>query len=415
MLLRSPFLSAAAVAALLLCAEIPADACAPAYPLNAVVTVAEESAIIIYDAVTRTQHFIRRASFHASVPDFGFLVPTPTVPELAEAPDSLFSELEHVIRPPVIHRTEPGLAPSLSCLYFTRSLSKSAPEAAIAAAPPPVRVLASQQVAGYDAVVLEADSAGALAEWLGRNGYATRPELTEWLTPYITQRWKITAFKIARAAGTAAPPDPLGGPAHALSTSAVRMSFKTDQPFFPYREPSDQRTPRAPVSVGERPSGTPDAGDKTAARMLRVFFFSNARMDGAIGTGPATSPWPGRPVWANEAPAAAQIVERGLPAQKPGQEPPPAAAKATWLTVFEDTASPRPGTDELYFSPSPSQAPLLPEPVVIVTGHDIPIPLDLVAIAGAIVWAIVRTIRRARRARQRQGGAHAPTNPPPAG
>lgn len=407
MSLRSPFLSAAAVAALLVCAEIPADACAPAYPPNAVVTVAEESAIIVYDAVTRTQHFIRRASFHASVPDFGFLVPTPTVPELAEAPDSLFSELEDVIRPPVIHRTEPGLAPGLSCLFFL-GRSKSAPEAAIAAAvSPPVRVLASQQVAGYDAVVLEADSAGALAEWLGRNGYATRPELAEWLTPYITQRWKITAFKIAKGAGTTAPPDPSGGPDHALSTSAVRMSFRTDSPFFPYREPSDQRAPRTRVSAGERPAGAPDPGDKARARMLRVFFVSNARMDGAIGAGQAASPWPGRPVWANEAPAAAQIVERALPAQKPGQEPPPAAARAAWLTVFEDASSPRPGTDELYFSPSPSQAPLLPEPVVIVTRQDIPIPLDLVALAAGVVWAIVRTIRRARRR------AHAPTSPPP--
>ena len=388
---RTSLFSLAAGVALLVCAEIPADACAPAYPQNAVVTVAEESAIIIYDAVNKTQHFIRRASFHASVPDFGFLVPTPTVPELAEASDSLFSELEQVIQPPIIYRTEPRLAPTISCFYMMRA--KSAPEAAsiAAAVPPPVRVLATQQVGGYDAAVLEADSAAALADWLQKNGYATRPELAEWLEPYIAQRWKLTAFKIAKSAAADAPPTPAGSN-HALSTSAVRMSFKTDRPFFPYREPSDQRDPQARAAADAGPAGG-DPGEKGAGRMLRVFFLANARMDGAIGAG--ATPWPGRPVWANESPAATQILERAVPGR-----PQPAAGKGAWLTVFEDASSPRPGTDELYFSPAPSQAPLLPKPVVITTGGEIPIPLDLVALGSLVVWAIVRAIRRRKTNRQ---------------
>jgi hypothetical protein len=60
-----------------------------------------------------------------------------------------------------------------------------------------VRVLDQQRVAGYDATVLEADSARALNEWLIKHHYVNRPDLTVWLEPYVKNRWKITAFKIA--------------------------------------------------------------------------------------------------------------------------------------------------------------------------------------------------------------------------
>lgn len=52
-------------------------ACAPAPRPGQFVRIAEESAIVIWDETTRTQHFIRRATFDTDAPDFGFLVPTP--------------------------------------------------------------------------------------------------------------------------------------------------------------------------------------------------------------------------------------------------------------------------------------------------------------------------------------------------
>src|SRR5262245_52360195 len=65
------------------------------------VPIAAESALIVWDEKTKTQHFIRRASFEAREPYFGFLVPTPTEPKLAEAPDALFTQMEGWIRPEV--------------------------------------------------------------------------------------------------------------------------------------------------------------------------------------------------------------------------------------------------------------------------------------------------------------------------
>jgi hypothetical protein len=76
-----------------------AGACATAARPNVLVPVAEESAIIVWDAGSKIQHFIRRATFAADTPDFGFLVPTPSQPTLAESKDEAFSFQEKLIAP----------------------------------------------------------------------------------------------------------------------------------------------------------------------------------------------------------------------------------------------------------------------------------------------------------------------------
>jgi antitoxin (DNA-binding transcriptional repressor) of toxin-antitoxin stability system len=43
-----------------------ADACATAPPRGEEVQIAEEEAVITWDPATRTEHFIRRASFHST-------------------------------------------------------------------------------------------------------------------------------------------------------------------------------------------------------------------------------------------------------------------------------------------------------------------------------------------------------------
>src|SRR5262245_44921019 len=68
-------------------------ACCPAPPRGKVVINADQTVIIIWDAETKTQHFIRQADFRTEADDFGFLVPTPSQPELAEAGDGAFPYL----------------------------------------------------------------------------------------------------------------------------------------------------------------------------------------------------------------------------------------------------------------------------------------------------------------------------------
>jgi hypothetical protein len=348
-----------------------ADACAPAYPMEASVRIADESAILVWDEATRTEHFIRRATFTTTATDFGFLVPTPTRPELAEAPDHVFGALEAMIKPEIIYRTKiDGIQPGLLCaapFYFTLR-SASGPQSAPAAAP--VRVLETKRVAGYDAAVLEADSAGALAEWLKTNGYVSRPALEEWLKPYIEMRWIITAYKIAG-----------GSDAKAVETSAVRMSFKTDKPFFPYREPSDQRE-TIPAKTGAAIAEPPPA------RVLRVFFIGPRRVSGAIGGDEEARAWPAETVWAGTF-AAATL--------SPALAPLPLPFAEAWLTALEDRSNPRPGTDDVFFSPSVSPEPVRPPPIEVIRREDLFLPLDLVALLiGVPIWLVKRRRKNRR-------------------
>ena len=297
-------------------------ACAPAPRMGDAVDVAEESAIIVWDEATKTQHFIRRASFRTTAKDFGFLVPTPTVPELKEASDSAFAFLEKLTAPRTVERRVPA-----------RDGAAPAPAAAAA-----VTVVTQVKVAGYDAVVLEANDAKALAAWLEQHGYASSPELVDWFKPYLERRWKISAFKIDRDAQR-------NGLAEA---AAVRMSFKSDVPFFPYREPA-------------RPARS---GSGAEPRLLRVYLLATARMEGVLGVSAASAAWPGRAVWADrisEQDRAALLEHVKLTSA--------VAAGALWLTEFADGSSPRPAAHDLVFrtaaDPSvlhkPDEIRLLPE------------------------------------------------------
>jgi Uncharacterized protein conserved in bacteria (DUF2330) len=345
----------------------PAHACAPAPRPGDDVRITDEEAVIVWDAASHTEHFIRHARFDASLRggaaarDFGFLVPTPRLPTLTEAPESIFAELADESKPQVVEEEETG--PRLGCLCFGVFSRKGV---ATAPAPPePVRILSTQTVAGYDAVVLEADDAKALADWLGAHGYESRPALTEWLKPYIARKWKITAFKIAAGAG---------GDAQAratVGTSVVRMTFSTDAPFFPYREPYDQRI------------------DAAGPRSLRVYLVAGRRMTGSLGL--AGGAWPGEVEYARP-------LERIVPLSRalPGEVLPSAA----WLTVFLDASSPRAGSDDVYFAPSPSDGELRRPPRVIVRDRTMLVPVDVLglALAGVVVAAFfVRGYSRGRR------------------
>src|SRR5439155_5528545 len=235
-------------------------ACAPAPHAGDEIAIVEESAVIVWDPAAKTEHFIRRATFRGKEGhDFGFLVPTPTAPTLAEVDDAVFEKLEVRTRREIVHVTRKKIdwTPLVLMSYYSR-------ENASGAARPPVEVLSTQKVAGYEAVVLSATDAGALQKWLADHGYASTPDLAVWLDAYVKRQWKITAFKIDAAK-----------PELAARTSAVKMSFVTDRPFFPYREPASQRRLTS---------------ETYSSRALHIWFLGPERVEGTIGDGTF---WPG--------------------------------------------------------------------------------------------------------------------------
>ncbi len=309
----------------------PANGCSPVMSKGAHVAVAREAAIIIWNEKAKRQHFIRRAAFDTKVPYFGFLVPTPTQPTLKEAPDKLFQDMEEWTKPEVVTRVVQRPRGHVGRTMMPMS----------AAPPGSVSVLDRQRVAGLEAVVLKATDAKALEEWLQEHGYATRPELMKWLEPYIKQGWMITAFQIPKPDATI----------NEVSTSAVLMSFDTERPFFPYSEPADQRT------------GTP----APRSRLLRVFFVGTQRMQGALED--KKTAWPGQTVWAGQL-GGKHRGSLGSDLTKTGVSVPENA----YLTVFEDSSSPRPGTADLFFAPSTDKSNVRRPAIVNTVEVDAPHP-----------------------------------------
>jgi len=344
------------VGTLLSLAPSQSQGCAVARRPEEKVLIAEESAVIIWDAAAKIQHFIRRATFDAKAADFGFLVPTPTKPELAKVDESPFSFLENVIAPKTVVHNE--FVPAACCMINCGRLGMPPPTAT------GVRVLEEKRVGSFDTAILEADDAGALNAWLAKNGYASNPELSWWLGQYVQAKWKITAFKIAadqKESGT-------------VGSEAIRMSFATDRPFFPYREPEGA------------PNAKKDGNGYAGRRLLRVFFIADQRFTGTLGDGP----WNARVYWADRMDSQARlemIAKLGVPETSMSDQP--------WMTTFEDSASPRPAHDEVYFKADSDQT--TKHPPDNVKTNTILMPLDLIVLGLLALLPFVWLIRAARR------------------
>jgi hypothetical protein len=339
----------------------PAYACAPAPPPGEEVHTNREDALIVWDEAHHIEHFIRSAVFETTARSFGFLVPTPSRPTLAEASEAAATVLGAMTAAAVVHETGYVAAP-IGCtmlpLLFMRSASKSAPVEVSASA---VTVLEQTRVAGLDAAVLEADDPTALAEWLRGHGYEFRDALKRWVAPYLARKWKITAFRYARpdlAANGGVYVEP-------IASRAVRMSFATDAPVYPYREPDD----------------VPAVTD----RELRLFVVSAGRLEGSLGDRAAGEPW------SASVPFSASVADRPhlLAAELPGVELP----SAPWLTEFSDPTTRRPASD-LVFRTAASQVEVRRPPRVIVDERPIWLPYEIPVIVGVWWWR-----RRARRGR----------------
>src|SRR5207245_1195981 len=181
------------------------------------VQLTDEAALVVWDEVPRAEHFIRRANFRSTAAEFGFLVPTPSRPDLGEADDGLFDALAAVTAPRVEVRHVRRARPRPR-----RGEHGAAAEGSMAAAVPGsgVEVLEQKQVGGLDAAVLRfrrgdkdddpAAGAGELAGWLKTHGYEFGPALVAWLRPYVANDWVMTAFRVAGGKEGPTGPGPRG-------------------------------------------------------------------------------------------------------------------------------------------------------------------------------------------------------------
>jgi hypothetical protein len=281
-------ISAIVLAGMLLTEQ--AGACCAVAPVGRSVVNADQSVIILWDEAQKTEHFIRQASFKSDTDEVGFLVPTPTRPQLEESGDAAFRSLSRITSPPP-PRPRGGMGIPLGC---------SAPDGAMRGS---VQVIEQKRVAGYDATVLTAANGKDLVEWLRTNGYSYSPAVEAWAHPYVTGGWMMVALKIAK---------PDAGEAMAdLRTKSLRLSFKTEKPLFPYREPESTV---AAKEVGAR------------SRLLQIYFISDAPYAGYVGK----DWWSGQNRWAGDITSHRKMLlrELGLPENT--------GPAKWWLTTYHD-------------------------------------------------------------------------------
>ncbi|MGL4423880.1 MAG: DUF2330 domain-containing protein [Gemmataceae bacterium] len=303
----------------------PVQGCAIAPFRGEKVEISSETALIQWDAATKTETFTRQANFRTSATDFGFFVPTPTLPKLKLAKDVPFNPLSSLTAARHVYEEVTKYVFGFGQVTgtFDKVASALAPGGRdmMAMAPRnPVQVLQELKVGNYQTVSLLAKNPASLREWLTTHGYEARPALDSWFQKYTQDEWVLTAFKIAPG----------------LKAETVEIQFTTPKPFYPYRETSDAM---------QASSG---------GRSLRVYMVSDQKMQGTLGT---NGEWPGRVVWANVLPTAVGNLPAGA-----------------YLTEFEDLSNPRPGTDEVYFAPHPDPATVERPPIVHTTVHTVIVP-----------------------------------------
>jgi hypothetical protein len=229
------------------------------------------------------------------------------------------------------------------------------------AAAPAVTVVEQKRVAGLDAAVLAATSADALGAWLGDHGFAMRDALKRWLAIYVAKSWMITAFRYTRPELASNAPVPLDH----LSASAVRLSFQTDAPVYPYLEPDD----------------TADV----PGRELHLFVASTHRMDGTL-TDDGDKPWDATTFFAGHVDGVEELA-----ANLPGVDLPP----RLWIDEQTDRATHRAASD-LVFRQAPADVETHRPPEVVTERTGIPLPYELPFVVGGLWWWRRRRKRKAK-------------------
>jgi hypothetical protein len=171
----------------------------------------------------------------------------------------------------------------------------------------------------------------------------------------VAHHWYVSAFSL-----NAAPPLP-GEQLRQAGTGTVRLSFVTERPFFPYREPH-----RDEDLTGWR-------------RELRLFVVAPQRMQGRLEAGP----WSGQVLYSDTGSASDLLG----PLAKPMHVSEPCR-----MTAFYDEVGHRSEDGDLYFEPAADQSLLHPAPLP----GGIMIPVDVIFLVVLPVVALVGVVRLRR-------------------
>ncbi len=188
-------------------------------------SLAREKVLIVHDAARGREHFIREVAFRKADQVFGFVVPTPSLPEVAEVDKNPFTRLR--TRFPFIEQ-EYGTGKG----YGGHGVGGTSGGS--------VEVLSVEKVGSFTAFVLAANDAAALAKWLADNQLTSTPESDRWLEHYVRMGFYYVAMRYDP------PADARARRSAPIAAETVRISFDTPIAYYPYFEPEPEHDPKTP-------------------------------------------------------------------------------------------------------------------------------------------------------------------------
>ncbi|MEZ4221314.1 MAG: DUF2330 domain-containing protein [Polyangiaceae bacterium] len=211
----------------LLACLIPSDAAAcggfflrPALEGERRPSLSYEQTLILFDEGKHREHFIRDVTFNAAGETFGFVVPTPSRPQVDKVKKSPFAALRRSF--PFRRRPMPSGAGFGSGKGRGIGLGGGG-----------VTVLEQKKVGSFTAFVLAATDEKALSAWLAKNKLVSTPEADTWLAHYVKMKFFYVALRYDGDKKGAAAPD--------IRAETMRISFDAPVPYYPYFEPSQPK------------------------------------------------------------------------------------------------------------------------------------------------------------------------------
>ena len=172
-----------------------------------------QRAAIVYE--NKTETLVISTAFQGNAKDFGWLVPTPSMPTISKGSQELFTNLQHLTQ-----YTEPqplglqidnvgGLAPKDTG----------------------VTIVNQQQVDYYDVTTLTATDKDALQKWLTDNKYNLPDASSYLLNEYIANKWYFVAMRVNTDSLSTGITDQL----RSGQATPVVLSFQTDNLVYPLK------------------------------------------------------------------------------------------------------------------------------------------------------------------------------------
>jgi hypothetical protein len=203
----------AALGAVLLAVATPSYACGGFFCSTQPVNQVSERILFIPDNGTVTTHV--QIEYNGAAPDFAWLLPVPSIPELSVSHNELFNQLQFATQPSFFLNFSED-----SCNFFP--IFRTLEDGAVAESAGGVEVVSSERIGPYDTVVITADDPDAVAQWLADNDYVLDGLGRDLLAPYVEAGMYFLALRLA--------PDREIG-----DLQPIAMTYQADRPAIPIR------------------------------------------------------------------------------------------------------------------------------------------------------------------------------------